>query len=175
MARNSLLASGEIIVELDPSSIEDAPIADRMEPEDERFRLLRDSIAKSGHRSVAKNFGEFLLTRMDELYDEYLARSVRNPPDPAFHAALRLLPEVDFTGSGAEEDAWTLLVAPFPAPADTDFCPWTLLGATCPEWRRGGLALVGARDAERGRRPCRPPPRAHPDRPRGRAPKSGGN
>jgi hypothetical protein len=60
MARNSLLASGEIIVELDPSSIEDAPIADRMEPEDERFRLLRDSIAKSGHRSVEEFRGIFV-------------------------------------------------------------------------------------------------------------------
>ena len=51
MARKNLLASGEMIVELDPASIDHSPIVDRMEPEDQRYCLLRDSIAEMGQDS----------------------------------------------------------------------------------------------------------------------------
>jgi ParB family chromosome partitioning protein len=43
--------SGELIVELDPATIDRSFIADRMEPEDERYRTLRDSIAVTGQTS----------------------------------------------------------------------------------------------------------------------------
>jgi len=45
------LAAGEVIVELDPGLIDRSPIADRMEPEDESYRALRDSIAEKGQDS----------------------------------------------------------------------------------------------------------------------------
>ncbi|MCB8878105.1 plasmid partitioning protein RepB [Acidisoma silvae] len=45
------LATGETIVELDPAAIDRSPVADRMEPQDESYRALRDSIAEKGQDS----------------------------------------------------------------------------------------------------------------------------
>ncbi|HTI01547.1 MAG TPA: plasmid partitioning protein RepB [Acidisoma sp.] len=44
-------AAGEVILELDPAAIERSPIADRMEPVDESYRRLRDSIGQKGQDS----------------------------------------------------------------------------------------------------------------------------
>lgn len=51
MARSNRLSAGEMVRLLDPASIDHAPIADRMESEDERYQLLRDSIAETGQTS----------------------------------------------------------------------------------------------------------------------------
>ncbi|GAB0117875.1 plasmid partitioning protein RepB [Acidisoma sp. 7E03] len=45
------LASGEMIVEIDTALIDRSPIADRMEPQDDSYRALRDSIAEKGQES----------------------------------------------------------------------------------------------------------------------------
>ncbi|MFZ6765248.1 plasmid partitioning protein RepB [Pseudoroseomonas sp. WGS1072] len=45
------LTSGQVIVELDPSTIEASFIADRMAQDDEEYHALRDSIAQSGQDS----------------------------------------------------------------------------------------------------------------------------
>lgn len=50
-ALEARLAAGEVIVEIDTALIDRSPIADRMEPEDESYRALRDSIAEKGQDS----------------------------------------------------------------------------------------------------------------------------
>ena len=50
-ALEARLVSGQVVVELDPSSIDSSFIADRMAQDDEDYRLLRDSIAQAGQGS----------------------------------------------------------------------------------------------------------------------------
>lgn len=50
-ALEARLTAGEVIIELDPGLIDRSFIADRMEPEDESYRALRESIAAKGQDS----------------------------------------------------------------------------------------------------------------------------
>jgi ParB family chromosome partitioning protein len=50
-ALEARLTTGALIVELDPAMIDRSPIVDRMEPDDENYRLLRASIAATGQES----------------------------------------------------------------------------------------------------------------------------